>query len=199
VKYSLPNVFSIIRALLAPVIYFMLIAETKAIVEIGCILFLIGAFTDYLDGWWARKYGAVTNWGEFFDPLADKFLTIAAFLAFVVLDILPLWMVLIIIFRDILTILLRVFADIRKKPIKTSFTAKTKTFIQMVFIAFILVLIFIKNIQIPGIEPQEIESVIHSNGVYYSMFFLTVFTVWTVIEYIYQNFSLISQIWCESE
>lgn len=198
-KKSLPNIFSIIRALIAPVFFLLLKTDTPLLVEMGCILFLIGAVTDYLDGWWARKYGAITNWGIFFDPLADKILTLSAFVLFVTMEILPFWMVFIIIVRDIITTLFRVYADKRKQPIKTSYSAKIKTFLQMTFIAFILILIFIKNLNVTGIVPQEYDSIIYSSTIYYSMLVLTMFTLWTVVEYIYQNKSLISQIWCESQ
>jgi CDP-diacylglycerol---glycerol-3-phosphate 3-phosphatidyltransferase len=198
VKSNLPNIFSIIRVLIAPVFFILIKAETNFSIQLGCILFLVAAFTDYLDGWWARKYAAVTSWGAFFDPLADKILTLTAFIAFVTLDILPLWMVLIIIIRDLLTTLMRIFADNRNKPIITTFSAKVKTFFQMLFIIFLLALIFIKTLIISQIGLQELDSLIYSDWVYFSMLLLTIFTVWTVFEYISQNKFLISQLLSET-
>ena len=186
-KLSLPNIFSLSRILIAPFCFIAIISEKGIIVETGCILFLIGAITDYVDGWLARKYHDVTSWGKFIDPLADKILTTAAFLAFVILDIMPLWMVLIIILRDIGTTLIRIYADSINESIITSRSAKFKTFVQMTIISIILLLMFIKNLTIPLVYINNINIFIFSNYIYGLMLLLTLLTVWTGAEYIVNN------------
>jgi CDP-diacylglycerol--glycerol-3-phosphate 3-phosphatidyltransferase len=161
----------------------MVISQNPKLVCFSFPLFLIGAITDYFDGWFARRMKAVSVFGKFFDPLADKFLTGAAFLAFVVLSILPLWMVLIIIFRDVLTTTMRFMPFGQNKPIETSYSAKIKTFLQMAFIIIILVAIALINCPMWGIDKSALVSFIYSDFIYYSMLSIVILTLWTLADY----------------
>ena len=165
----------------------MVISGNPLVVKLSCLLFLIGALTDFFDGWFARKFRLVTSLGTFFDPVADKFLTTAAFAGFVHLNIIPLWMVLVIVIRDFVTTILRIYADRHGHTIKTSMSAKYKTFLQMVFIGFILILIFMKNMIINPELRTILDNLIYSRFTYYIMFLLTLITIWTAIEYLLQN------------
>ena len=158
--------------------------------RIACGLFVMGAITDYLDGGLARNVYGVTSLGKFVDPLADKVLTTAAFLSFVQLGIVELWMVIIIIVRDFGTTILRLFAVNNKHTINTSRSAQWKTFLQMVFIVYILILLFLRDSDFIKIEFNKINYLIFSNFSYYMMLFLTFITIWTAIEYIIYNRSL---------
>lgn len=180
-----------IRAVIAPIFLFLILYPDAIAVRIGVVLYFIGAVTDYIDGWMARKYKMVSQWGIFFDPLADKFLTTAAFLAFVILGIIPLWMVLIIIIRDFGTTFLRIYADTVGTQIKTSYSAKVKTFFQMTFIAYLLILIFWKNTYVISYRDFNIHHLTYSTITYIIMLLLTIFTLWTAVEYIIQNKNLI--------
>lgn len=184
---TLPNIVSLSRIVISPVVYFMMISDKPGVVQLSCFLFLIGALTDFFDGWLARKFRLVTSLGTFFDPLADKFLTTAAFMGFVYLNIIPLWMVIIIIIRDFGTTILRLVADRRGVPIKTSMSAKSKTFLQMVFISYLLALLFVKNMIISSSVRYIIDGLINSKFVHYAMFLLTLLSFWTAIEYLIQN------------
>ena len=190
-KFTIPNMISGIRVLIAPVFLLLLLKQDDHSVQIACGLFLIGAVTDYLDGWYARKYEMVTALGRFFDPLADKVLTTAAYLGFVLLGIADLWMLIVIILRDMITTLLRVYADSVKQPIVTSFSAKTKTFLQMVYIIYILILYFIKSLEKQNDWAIVANRLLHSDSTYYIMLALTLFTIWTAIDYLYVNKNLL--------
>jgi CDP-diacylglycerol--glycerol-3-phosphate 3-phosphatidyltransferase len=192
-KLTLPNIFSLARILIAPVFLALVIAGGSGQIVAACILFVIGAFTDYFDGWYARRYHEVTKWGKFFDPLADKFLTTAAFIAFVALDIIPMWMVVIIIIRDFGTTFMRGYADSVNHSMKTSKSAKFKTFLQMTFISFILIFLLLKHLGIISVESAD--AVLFSSGVYFGMLGLTILTVWTAVEYIMVNKNLFSAFW----
>ena len=191
-KLNLPNTLSILRIIIAPVFFIYLIMDSVQAISIACTLYFIASISDYFDGWIARKYNTISNWGKFLDPLADKFLTTAAFLAFVVKGIVPLWMVLIILIRDFGTTFLRLYAEKNNKHIKTSMLAKWKTTLQMFFIAYILVLLlFEKSINftffILQSTPDKINNLIYSDSIYVLMLILTLMTIWTAVEYVVNN------------
>lgn len=193
-RFTWPNIISLFRIAISPVFYYFLISGDNLFVSIGCILFLVGAYSDYLDGMLARKYHEVTPHGVFIDPLADKVLTTAAFVAFVQMGIIELWMVLIIIVRDFSTTLLRVWGEKADMPIRTSNSAKFKTFLQMVFIGAILIALFLIN----SFDVGALRELLGSEIVYYSMLVLTVLTVWTLVEYLISNRNVIKKL-CSSE
>ncbi|OGU15343.1 MAG: CDP-diacylglycerol--glycerol-3-phosphate 3-phosphatidyltransferase [Ignavibacteria bacterium GWB2_35_12] len=188
--YSIPNIISFLRVAIAPVFYILMIKNNPGSTRIACGLFVAGAITDYLDGWLARNVYGVTSVGKFVDPLADKVFTTAAFLSFVHLGIVELWMVIIIIVRDFGTTILRLFAVNNKHTIRTSRSAQWKTFLQMVFIVYILILLLMRDIHFIKITPQKINELIYSDFSYYIMLFLTIITLWTAIEYMIYNRSL---------
>ena len=120
----LPNQLTTLRIILTPIFFFLFISDNPLLKQIALIVYFIAAITDWYDGWLARKFNYITNWGKFMDPLADKFFTSAAFVAFFILDIVPLWMVIIIIIRDFYVTGLRIYADIQHKAFSTSKLAK---------------------------------------------------------------------------
>lgn len=181
-KWNAPNVISLTRLIIAPIFFIMIINEDRAIVASACILYLLGALTDYFDGLIARKYQIITSEGTFVDPLADKMLTSAAFIAFVKLDIVPLWMVLIVIIRDFGTTFMRLWTKKNELKMTTSLSAKWKTTFQMLFIAYILLFIFLKNTAL--IDYKLADNIIYSNATVILMLILTLFTLWTAIEYL---------------
>lgn len=106
---------------------------------IAGIIFAVASFTDYLDGYLARKYNLVTSFGEFFDPMADKLLVLAAFMMLVEFGWVPAWIVIIIISRELLVTGLRVLlAKNDGKVMAAAMPGKIKTFSQMFAIIFYL-------------------------------------------------------------
>ncbi|MFA7325351.1 MAG: CDP-diacylglycerol--glycerol-3-phosphate 3-phosphatidyltransferase [Candidatus Kapaibacterium sp.] len=181
--FSVPNIISYFRILVAPFFLFFFISDNDTLVLISIFLFILGAISDWLDGWYARRFNQSSKWGVFIDPLADKILNSTAFLAFVFEGIIPFWMVLIIILRDSFMTFLRLFADSHKLPIKTKKIAKVKTVLQFVLIIYVISIYFISLL----LNDVTITELVTKDYVYYSMFFLTVFTVWTVFDYIKDN------------
>lgn len=106
---------------------------------IAGIIFAVASFTDYLDGYLARRYNLVTSFGEFFDPMADKLLVLAAFMMLVEFGWVPAWIVIIIISRELLVTGLRVLlAKNDGKVMAAAMPGKIKTFSQMFAIIFYL-------------------------------------------------------------
>ena len=181
--FNIPNIISFSRIAIAPLFLFFFLSEKNDLVILSAPIFLIGALSDWLDGWIARKYNQSSKWGIFIDPLADKILILSAFVAFVYVDIIPFWMVLIIAIRDIFMTFLRLFADSHNMLIITKQIAKIKTVFQFIIIAYILSLFFFGKLKLY----MNYYNLIYHDIVYYSMLCLTLFTVWTMVIYILDN------------
>ncbi len=189
---TLPNILSLLRVFLAPVFFILILDGGEIQTVLACAAFGVGAASDFFDGWYARKYGVATKIGKFIDPLADKILTTAAFVAFVVLDIIPLWPVLVILARDIMTTVLRIYGEKRNHSFPTSFSAKLKTSLQMVFISYVLLLILATNIGVFYTIKTPLETFSTATNV--AMIVLAALTIWTGIEYILKNKTLFRSI-----
>lgn len=138
-------------------------------------VFIIASATDFLDGYLARKYQLVTAFGEFFDPMADKLLVIAAFVLLIEMGKVPAWIVIIIISRELLVTGLRVLlARSNGKVLAARLPGKIKTFSQMFAIIFYLFNDF--GVQLVRYSPADIL-------LYVCLFF----TVYSGGEYFYKG------------
>lgn len=180
---QLPNILSWFRIVVTPVYLILILSKNPDLICLSLPVYTLGAVTDHLDGWLARKLKAVSKFGKFFDPLADKFLTDSAFVSFAMLDIIPLWMVLIIVFRDIMTTLLRFVPFFGNRTIETSYIAKLKTFFQMLFIFVVITLIFLINCGSDSVNIELTKDILYSDYIYYSMLLIVIFTMWTLVDY----------------
>lgn len=188
----LPNQLTVLRIILTPVFVYLFLADDPVLKQISLGVFILAAITDWYDGWLARKFNYITAWGKFLDPLADKILTSAAFFAFVFLDVLSLWMVIVIVSRDFLVTFLRMFADIKKESFATSRLAKWKTFIQMFFLYYLLAAYILQTVPWIYAGNEYIFSVLTNViFIYWTMFGITLITVYSGFQYIYRNKNLI--------
>ena len=191
----LPNQLTVLRIILTPFFLFLFISGEPTLIQISLGVFLIAALTDWYDGWLARKFNYITEWGKFMDPLADKILTSTAFFAFVSVGLVNLWMVLLIVLRDAIITLLRIYADYKKVSFNTSYIAKLKTFFQMLFLYYLLVLYSFNTIDYFKNNYQNIINILlNKDLVYYSMLFVTFITVYSGITYFYENKSIIKKL-----
>ncbi len=188
----LPNQLTVLRIILTPIFFVLFLSGDILLKQIALGVFLLAAITDWYDGWLARKFNYLTNWGRVWDPLADKILTSAAFIALVILGIIELWMVIIIILRDFLITGLRLFADYRNIPFPTSIYAKWKTFIQMTFLYYLL-FVYVGSItpQIYSGNEKIFEILLNHKFIYYSMLFITLITLHSGLTYLFRNRKLI--------
>ncbi len=142
---NLPNKLTILRIILVFVFMYLLFIEGVIFKVAAFLVFLIAAITDYYDGKIAREKNLVTNLGKILDPIADKLLTMSAFLAFVQMNIIPAWMVIIIIARELVITSLRLLAATFHIIIPAAKSGKHKTVSQMVSILIILIILIVKD------------------------------------------------------
>lgn len=138
---NLPNSLSVTRIFLVPLLVVVLLTKFEGRMILGVRKELIGAgifglasFTDWLDGYLARRRKQVTALGQFIDPFADKLLTIAAFISLVQMDLAPAWMVAIIIGREFAVTALRTLAYARGFGMPASPLGKIKMASQVIAI-----------------------------------------------------------------
>ncbi|MGN8644933.1 CDP-diacylglycerol--glycerol-3-phosphate 3-phosphatidyltransferase [Gracilibacillus sp. HCP3S3_G5_1] len=105
---------------------------------VAVIIFAIASATDWLDGYYARKYQLVTNLGKFLDPMADKLLVSAAFILLVALEMAPAWVVIVIISREFAVTGLRLVAAGEGVVLAAGQLGKFKTVLQILAIIFLL-------------------------------------------------------------
>ncbi|MBZ0201599.1 MAG: CDP-alcohol phosphatidyltransferase family protein [Ignavibacteria bacterium] len=196
---NFPNTLSLIRILLAPVFLYLFLSGDPVNVFFSFIVYTIAALTDWYDGWFARKYGFKTRWGQFIDPLADKILTSSAFIGFYFMkkqdpyflgrvEFIPIGiLILIIIFRDIVLTAARSVQELRGKEFRTSMISKTKTFIQMTFIFLIIALLAASSITAGSGFSLIIIKYLHSDLNYYILLLVTLLTAASGITYIFES------------
>ena len=191
----LPNQLTTLRIILTPVFLFLFISGDPVLIQISLVVYIIAAITDWYDGWLARKFNYITSWGKFMDPLADKILTSTAFFAFVEIGVLELWMVILVVFRDLLVTGLRLFAEWKKKSFTTSYLAKIKTVVQMIFIFYLLIVFTLQQNEFLNSNFSDVFKILTNNfAIYYTMLVITLFTFTTGVIYIFQNRVLISRL-----
>ena len=191
----LPNQLTVLRIILTPIFFVLLLSEDTLLKQIALGVFLAAAITDWYDGWLARKFNYITNWGRVWDPLADKILTSAAFIALVILGIVELWMVIVIILRDFIITGLRIFSDYRSIPFPTSIYAKWKTFIQMIFLYYLL-FVYVGSLttQIYTGNEKIFEVLFNKELIYFGMLFITLLTLHSGSTYLFRNRQLIKKL-----
>ncbi|MBL7075599.1 CDP-diacylglycerol--glycerol-3-phosphate 3-phosphatidyltransferase [candidate division KSB1 bacterium] len=138
---NIPNVLTLLRFALVPLFIFLFFSGNPYLRVLATFVFIVAAFTDLFDGYYARKRKEVSKFGRFADPLADKCLALSAFFLLVIRIKSPilLWLVIVIAVREILITGLRLYAIHRERSIATSLLAKWKTVIQLFSIIFALV------------------------------------------------------------
>jgi CDP-diacylglycerol--glycerol-3-phosphate 3-phosphatidyltransferase len=140
-NWNLPNIITVVRILLAPLFFWMLLADNgddSPLRYAAAALFIVAIATDGIDGHLARKWNQVTDLGKLLDPIADKVLTGAALVGLSILAELPWWVTAIILVREIGITVFR-FAVLSDRVIPASRGGKLKTLAQSIAISLALV------------------------------------------------------------
>lgn len=144
---NLPNFLASLRIALAPLMFIFLVNRDLSIFEgihpswldyFAALIFVIASATDFFDGYIARNWDQKTQLGAILDPLADKMLTLAAFLGLMMIDRASPWAIFLILTREFFITGLRVAAIGEGKDIAASMAGKVKTVLQMIAIGFLM-------------------------------------------------------------
>lgn len=134
---NIPNIITLIRALLVPVVFWLLLSGRY---DWAFCLFVLAGISDALDGWIAKRYHLQTELGAYLDPLADKLLVVCIFVALGALGQLPSWLVIAVVSRDVLIIGAVVLSWMLNRPIaiRPFIVSKANTAAQIVLAAVVL-------------------------------------------------------------
>lgn len=196
--WNIANLVTYSRIAVTPFFLVLIFREEVWAQWTGGILFAWGAYSDYLDGYLARRYHLRTDVGALLDPLADKVLFLSAMLAFVQMQLVPAWMVAVIMAREFLITGLRQFAQNRKVVIAASRAGKHKTISQIVAISVILAIVCVRAtvemyqgrwelvLAKLGILGDWIDTLVWF-GPYWLMFYATLMSILSGLDYLVKN------------
>ena len=190
---AIPNILTVMRIFLTPIFIICLFSEFFGAQLWALVIFIVASITDAYDGYLARKNNMVTDTGRFLDPLADKILVSSAFISFSIMGLIDIWMVALIIFRDLFVMGLRFLMSRRGFIMITSKIAKSKTGVQVGIIIFTLLFITLKGFNWVLLEDYLIF-INEYEIVYYLTMIAVIFTVYTGYAYIQENRKAIQEI-----
>lgn len=180
---NLPNALTLSRFAFAGLVMYFLRQPGMPSQFIAFIFFAAGALTDLIDGKLARKYNLITPFGQLMDPIADKFLMFGAFLTFVELGVLPAWMVILMLTREVLITGFRFMGARRGIEIPAAKGGKRKTVIQTVSICVIFGYLVLKSTG--RVSPETLGDLLAA--IRFGMLFVVIYTLATGISYTARN------------
>lgn len=185
---NLPNKLTIARIILAFVFILLLFMHGLGSKIAAFAVFLLASITDLLDGYLAKKNNQITDFGRLMDPIADKILILSAFLAFVELGLVPAWMVVIILFREMAVTGLRILALNKGKVIAADSGGKHKAVSQVAAIlAILLLLIFREAGPMTAAFWSVRTEAIYKDSIYALMLITVVLTLISGVSYLIKN------------
>ena len=136
----LPNVLTLARILITYAFLYCALSQGFVMKSLAVYFFIVASMSDYFDGFLARKYNWISDFGKIMDPIADKFLVLSGFFVLVFLNYMPLWMLIVIIVREVYLTVLRLLAMKQGKVLMAENLGKYKTVLQMgtIFVGLLL-------------------------------------------------------------
>jgi len=165
---NVPNMVTLSRLVLTVPVFLAL--ETKSW-KLALLFFALGAFSDYLDGFLARKLNQVTNTGKVIDQIVDKVFVNSTLIALI--PLIPAWLVAFIVARDTVVSAVRILAASKETIVQANVYGKVKTVVQM---ALIVVVLFFRSLSISFVLAEVIL-----------IYLCAFFTMLSAIVYLYQN------------
>lgn len=179
---NLPNILTVIRALLIPIIIIGTYSDKTLMLGLTIFLLVLAWVIDYLDGNIARKYNLITNFGIFFDSIVDKILMLSLFFAFADLKLIPMWMPLLLLFREFFTTGIREFASLKGKVVGSNWMGKTKWNGQMIIATYTLLFLLARSLNYTLTYGREI--------IYFGTFIIVLFSLIFAFIFFWWNRSL---------
>lgn len=136
---NLPNKLSLLRVALIPVMVALMYPNTPVCNGLAVAVFALAALTDFLDGHIARKHHIVTDFGKFVDPVADKLLVLSALIMLIQQGLMPAWVTVVILARELCVDGLRMVAVTHGQVIAAGKLGKIKTVSQIVLILWLMI------------------------------------------------------------
>ncbi len=164
---------TLFRIAVIPIIVILMLYPNRISTWIAALLFSAAAITDYFDGYFARRFGLVSNLGKVMDPVADKLLVSSAFIMLTALGWVPAWMVCVIVGREIAVTGLRNIIAEKGEDVSASNLGKYKTGFQIAAIIPLLI-----HYPFFGLDPQAI-------GVFF-LWGALAFTLWSGADYFFK-------------
>ncbi len=196
---NLPNSITAVRIVLSPVFVAFWYAggmlngpEPNGWLIGALVIVVLAEASDLLDGWLARRWRIVTNIGKLLDPFADTMFRFTAFLCFLASGLAPVWMVAIIFYRDIMVAVLRNFGVLSNVVIAARWSGKLKAIVQGTVVNLIIALIVIT--QIAGWQPGWVKEQTMLTVSWWLMLAATLVTLFSGVEYIRGNWTLLMSI-----
>lgn len=180
---NISNKLTILRMILAFVSLGFILWDSFSSLLIAFIVFILASITDFFDGFFARRHNIVTDLGKILDPIADKILVISVFIGFVELKMVNSWMVVAIVFRELLITRIRVYALNKGVVLEAKFLGKQKTVSQMVGIIIIFTIaLFAKKM-----PDNTVISLLFNNFIPLLMWYIMLITVFSGLHYLWEN------------
>ena len=172
-----PNRLTILRVALIPIVVLLMYIDHPVTQGLALAVFVIAAFTDFLDGYLARRNKIETNFGKFLDPVADKLLVLSTMIGLCGLGRFPAWACIVILFREISVDGLRMVAVEQRRVIAAGWLGKIKTVLQLATI----VVYFLRNWPFGTFPMDQI------------MLWITILmTLWSGLDYFWKNRQVLS-------
>ncbi|MCM8761151.1 MAG: CDP-diacylglycerol--glycerol-3-phosphate 3-phosphatidyltransferase [Candidatus Omnitrophica bacterium] len=182
---NLPNKLTVLRLFLAFIFIVLLLLPGLLTKTLALLTFIAASLTDYMDGYLAKKHNQITDFGKLMDPIADKVLVLSAFLAFVQMQLVPAWMVVIIIFRELAITGLRALALANGKVVEADLGGKHKTACQALSIFIILIFIIFKEVAPTASSGRTGD--LYKNAIFFLMLITVTLTLMSGLSYLVKN------------
>jgi CDP-diacylglycerol--glycerol-3-phosphate 3-phosphatidyltransferase len=191
---NIANRLTLSRIFLTFVFMFFLFCNGLLWKVASLIVFILAALSDLFDGMIAHRRNMVTDFGRLMDPIADKILVLAAFAAFVQMQLIDAWMFVIIVSREILITSLRLFALNKGKVLSAARAGKHKTVSQMVVIFAILGFIVLKEVMLKYSTWNPDWENAFRQGIYALMLLTVGLTLYSGLSYLWENRKIIARL-----
>jgi cardiolipin synthase (CMP-forming) len=139
-RLSIPNLITLARILMVPVVVWAITAGTDAAMQFAFLLFLAAGISDAVDGFLAKRFGMASELGAYLDPLADKVLIVSIYVSLGFVGALPLWLVILVVSRDIMIVGAIILSWLIDRPVvvKPLLISKINTAAQLLLAGLVL-------------------------------------------------------------